>query len=86
MSEFLPMWVSPPGDTILDILKEKNISVWEFAEQMNFDKEFAVDFLKGEKLLDKKIASKLEKVLGSSKKFWLKREEQYREDLIRLNK
>ncbi len=81
---FKPNWVSPPGDTIKDILIEKNISIEELSKYLLFDLEFCNKLIRGENKINKDIAEKLSKYLGASKKFWLNREKQYRKSLKEL--
>lgn len=82
-SAFQPDWVSPPGDTIKEILKEMKISNTAFVLCMDISFETARQLLEGELQIDQEIADKLAKVIGSSQSFWLKREENYRKSLYR---
>ena len=77
MTEFKPDWVSPPGDTIVDILVERSISRHDFARQMGTSTDFVDRLLCGDMTIDDEIASKLSEVLGSTKEFWIERERQY---------
>lgn len=81
--KFQPNWVSPPGDSILDILRYKSLSLEDFA-QMFGETTSAIDALvRGRTELTIKHAKKLESLFGSPYTFWLAREEQYRNDLRR---
>ena len=82
--DFKPDWVSPPGDTIKEILREKKISIARFAFLIGQTETFTKNLIKGDIAIDKELSQKLSKTLGSTSKFWLKRDEQYREDKIRL--
>src|SRR5713226_7807854 len=82
--EFQPDWVSAPGDTIADILEERNLSATEFAERMGYTPEHTNELLQGRATITVETAQRLESVLGSSTAFWMIRESQYREDLTRL--
>lgn len=75
---FEPNWISPPGDTIKDILEEQNITMTKFALQMGSSIEIINDLIVGHKSINQKIASKLEINLGVPEEFWLTREKQYR--------
>ncbi|QOG03478.1 ImmA/IrrE family metallo-endopeptidase [Flavobacterium sp. MDT1-60] len=75
---FEPNWVSPPGDTIRDILDEQNITISNFASQMGSSIEIINELIIGDKSINQKIASKLEAYLGVPEEFWLTREKQYR--------
>ncbi len=82
--EFRPDWVSAPGDTIADILAERDISVVEFAQRMDCRPEDAKDLLQGRATITIGIARRLERVLGGSLEFWMSRDFQYRQDTARL--
>ncbi len=81
---FHPDWTSPPGDTIADILRERNLSEADFAAQMEATPEDARDLLEGRATITLTIARGLERVLGASVKFWTSRDFQYRQDIARL--
>lgn len=82
---FNPNWASAPGDTIRDVLKEKNLSVAEFAQRLEFTAENAKDLLQGRSTITISVARKLTQVLGASLEFWMSRDYQYREDVAKLN-
>lgn len=82
-NEFQPNWVSPPGDTIRDILREKAMSISDFAVGMGETRLATDALLRGHVELTTKHANKLESMFGVSCKFWLTREDQYRQDLAR---
>jgi len=82
--EFTPNWISPPGDTISDLLKERGIAVAEFAAQLGQPVESASDLLQGREIVTLKVARKLEAVLGPSVEFWMARDYQYRQGVERL--
>ena len=79
---FSPNWVSPPGDTIRDVLYEKNISVQEFAILMGLSDQQTNNLLTGTKKISNKLAEKLENTIGCTKNFWMKREILFRERLV----
>jgi HTH-type transcriptional regulator / antitoxin HigA len=84
MSEkFSPDWVSPPGDTIADILEEREWKQTDFAERMGQTPKHISQLLNGKATITEETALKLESVLGSTASFWLNREVQYRESLAR---
>ena len=83
---FLPNWVSTPGDTITDILEERDLSVDLFANRMGKSLDFIYGLLKGTNNINEELSRDLANILGPSVDFWMRREFQYREGLIRLNK
>lgn len=83
-SDFQPDWASAPGDTIADILAERNLSPAEFARLMGRPDEYAFGLIRGYERVTRETAQQLESLLGASAAFWINRESQYREDLDRL--
>lgn len=83
-NEFSPDWASAPGDTIADILRERNLSEIEFAQRIGQTVESANDLLQGRATITIAIARRLERVLGASVEFWMCRDFQYRQDIARL--
>lgn len=78
---FCPDWASAPGETIADILRERSISVEEFAERLGQPKTMAMDLLSGRSAITIGLARKLERVLGGSIEFWMARDFQYRQQI-----
>ncbi|MFB6290873.1 MAG: transcriptional regulator [Candidatus Bipolaricaulia bacterium] len=72
--EYNPDWVSPPGDTVRDLLEEKDLSRQDLAERLHWSTEAVNQLISGEMPVDEKIASDLADLLGSTKEFWLGRE------------
>lgn len=81
---FRPNWASPPGDTIVDILQDKNISIDYFANSIGESLDRVTGLLSGQVFIDSVLAERLEVSLGTSKSFWITRESQYRKDLESL--
>ncbi|MHB8482186.1 MAG: ImmA/IrrE family metallo-endopeptidase [Nitrospiria bacterium] len=82
--DFRPDWISPPGDTIADIIEERNLSLIEFAEQMGQTPKHIDELLHGRTMITIETARRLEVVLGSSAVFWMIRDSQYHNDIARL--
>jgi len=82
---FCPNWVSPPGDTIADILAERGLSEAEFSDLIGSSREKASDLLQGRIPITISIARQLEHVVGGSVEFWMSRDFQYRQDSSRLH-
>ena len=78
---FCPDWASAPGETIADILRERNVSVEEFARRLGQPKTMAMDLLAGRSAITIGLARKLEQVLGGSIEFWMARDFQYRQQI-----
>lgn len=76
--DFNPDWVSPPGDTIADILAERSCSQLEFAQRMGCTPKHVNELVTSRAPISPETARKLELVLGASTDFWIARETQYR--------
>ena len=71
---YCPDWVSPPGETLADILEERGITRSQFGKMMGWSVEDVERVIEGEKMIDSEIALAFESVLGISSIFWLNRE------------
>ena len=83
-NDFQPHWSSPPGDTIADIMEERNFSLAEFAHKMGQTTGLTRELLQGRIGITTETAQELERLIGGSTAFWVTREAQYRADLARL--
>ena len=83
--EFNPDWASPPGDSIADVINEREWTQVQFANQLGISKKQLNRLILGEVELTNEMANRLAKVLGSTEQFWLRREAQYRKQLARLS-
>ena len=81
--EFQPEWVSPPGDTIADLLEERGWTQADLAQRTGYSKKFVNQLVKGRVSLSGEAAFRLENVFGAPARFWMNREAQYREGLER---
>ncbi|NMZ58615.1 ImmA/IrrE family metallo-endopeptidase [Pseudomonas nitroreducens] len=84
MSNFQVSWVSSPGETILDILCDREIPKQIFADQVGLDIDCAESLLAGDFEITESLACQLSEILGPNADFWINRERQYREDLTRI--
>lgn len=82
-SAFSPDWISPPGDTIADVLKERGWTQAELAKRLGYSEKHVSQLVNGKAPLTEDTAFRLESVLGSTAAFWLRREAFYRERLQR---
>ena len=80
---FAPKWVSPPGDTIVDVLEDRGWSQLEFAERTGYTSKHVNQLIHGKAPISEDTAFRLERVLGGSADFWLSREAKYRESVAR---
>ena len=72
----LQNWISPPGETILDILEERGWSQSELAEKTGYTQKHICQLIERHASITEEIALKLARVLGSTAGFWLHREAQ----------
>ena len=78
-------WVSPAGDSILDLMEERDWSQAELALRLGMSAKHLNRLIKGKAALSYDTALKLERVLGSTSSFWMNREIRYQEQLARLD-
>jgi HTH-type transcriptional regulator / antitoxin HigA len=83
LTRFEPDWVSPPGDTIADLLAEKGWTQTDLALRTGYTKKHINELVIGKASITPEAALKLESALGGAAAFWLARESQYREALVR---
>jgi len=77
-------WISPPGDTIADVLKERGWSQQAFAKNACISLAKAERLISGAAPIDEATAVTLSRVLGSTSRFWLTREAHYRARIRQL--
>ncbi|HEX5341174.1 MAG TPA: helix-turn-helix domain-containing protein [Duganella sp.] len=82
---FTPDWVSPPGDTILDLIEERNWTRQQLADYLGYSVRHVNQLVKGNVALSENVAIRLTTVLGASVEFWLTREAQYRKQAALLD-
>ena len=82
---FSPDWVSPPGDTILDFLEERDWTQQQLADRLGYSLKHVNQLIKAKVPLTEDAAIRLQNVLGASVGFWLTREAQYRERVALLD-
>lgn len=80
---FAPSWVSPPGDTVADLLEERAWTGATLAERLGVTPKYVSELLHGKATISAEMAEKLSLVLGSTAEFWLTREAHYRAGLQR---
>lgn len=76
-------WISPPGETIEDLLEERGWTRVELAERIGCTPKHVNELLKGRASIGADMAAALSRVLGSTPEFWLEREARYRAALER---
>lgn len=66
-----------PGETISDLLEERNITQKELAQRAGVSEAFLSDVIHGKKDVSKELAMNLELALGVSRSFWLNLQANY---------
>lgn len=82
-NQYTPDYVSPPGETLQEILEERGMTQAELAERTGRPKKTINEIINGKAAITPETALQLELVLGISASFWNNRERQYREYLAR---
>lgn len=80
---YQPTEVSPPGETLRELLDERGISQSDLAARMGRPQKTISEIANGKSAITTETALELELVLGVPASFWLAREAQYREFLAR---
>jgi addiction module HigA family antidote len=84
-NQYCPDEVSPPGETLLEVLEERGITQADFAERTGRPREIINEIIKGKAAITPETALQFERVLGSPASFWNARETRYREFLAKRN-
>ena len=82
-NQYSPTEVSPPGETLLEVLEERGITQAELAERTGRPRKTINEIIKGKAAITPETALQLERVLGASASFWNTRETHYREFLAK---
>lgn len=83
-ASFAPNWVSPPGETIIDLMEERGWTQAELARRLGYSQKHVSLLVNGKVPLSDEAALRLERVLGSTASFWLTREAKFREHCARI--
>ena len=83
-NEYQPDRVSPPGETLRDLLEETGLSQAELATRMGRPKKTVNEIVNAKAAITTETALQLEMVLGIPADFWNSREQHYREYLARV--
>ena len=76
---FDPRWASAPGATILEALRARNLTAEDLADALGLSDPDTRRLLHGELLISEHLAAGIAGVAGGTARFWLTRDEQYRE-------
>ena len=79
-----PDWVSPPGESILDIAEERGWTQAELAKRLGYTEKHVSQLINGKASLSVDAALRLERVVGGTVDFWLAREANYQNRKAKL--
>jgi len=82
-NQYHPDSVSPPGETLEEILDSRGMSQVEFAERTGRPKKTINEIIRGKSAITPDTALQFERVLDIPASFWIAREQHYREALAR---
>jgi HTH-type transcriptional regulator / antitoxin HigA len=80
---YAPRQVSPPGDTLRDLMEERSLTQAELSRRLGRPAQAVNEIVTGKKEITEDTALELERVLRVPAHFWLAREARYREYLAR---
>ncbi|MEX1168168.1 MAG: HigA family addiction module antitoxin [Hydrogenophaga sp.] len=80
---YTPEEVSPPGETLREMMDERGITQAELARRLGRPAQAINEIVGGRKEITEDTAIELERVLQAPARFWLARESRYREYLAR---
>jgi len=85
-NQYCPDEVSPPGETLLEVLEERGMTQADLAERTGQPRKTINEIIKGKAAITPETALQLEKALGVPASFWNARETRFREFLADRNK
>lgn len=78
-NQYIPDYVSPPGETLEEMLEERGMSEAELTIRTGIPKKTINEIINGKAAITPEIALQFEEVLGAPASFWNNREWHYRE-------
>lgn len=81
--QFEPDFVSPPGESLEDVLEERGMTQAELSERTGLARKTVNEIIKGKAPITHETAIHLERVLDIPASFWNAREQEYREAVAR---
>lgn len=76
-NQYLPDYISAPGETLLEALEERGMSQAELARRAGRPKKTINEIVKGKTAITPETALQLERVLGIPTRFWINRQQHY---------
>ncbi|MCB9091374.1 MAG: helix-turn-helix domain-containing protein [Halobacteriovoraceae bacterium] len=85
INEYKPDYVSPPGETLEELLDDRGMSQKEFADRAGRPLKTINEIVKGKTAITPETAIQFERVLGVPAEFWNSRESNYRQYLAEID-
>jgi HTH-type transcriptional regulator/antitoxin HigA len=82
-TSYNPDYISPPGETLAELLESRGMSQVELAARTGRPKQHINEIVAGKASITQDMAIQLERALGAPASFWNAREARYREHLAR---
>jgi addiction module HigA family antidote len=77
-TKYKPNFVSPPGETLQELLEQFNLSQADLAERTGRPKKTINEIIQGKSAITPETALQFQRVLKTPAHFWLVREAKYR--------
>jgi addiction module HigA family antidote len=84
VNAYQPDYVSPPGETLAEILEEQSMTQAELAVRVGYSQETIDDIIQAKSALTLEFALALEQVFETPAAFWNRREQLYRDYVARV--
>src|SRR5262249_8342188 len=81
---FQPDWFSKPGDTLLALMEQREITSEALSQRMGYNASVVQGVLNGSTAIDDNLAKALARVVGGTADFWKVRQERYQLALSRV--
>ena len=81
--QFSPDWFSKPGDSLLSLMRRRNVTARQLAGTIDGGMEVLRGLFSGALAIDEKKAQALAAALGGTANYWLRRQANYERDLDR---
>lgn len=75
---YTPDYVALPGETLLEVLEERQMTQTAFAQRIGRSRKFVNELIRGKARISEDVALDLERVLNIPAIFWMNLEQQYR--------
>ena len=83
-NQYEPDYVSPPGDTLIEILDARGMTQKELAARTGRTSKHVNEIVKGKAAITSETAIQLERALGIPASFWNNRQQRYGEYIARI--